>query len=135
MRRGCGPRSSATRYGPPSSERPGNLVWLYDLAGNLVRLSDPMTNSCRATAEYWLAHDGATIDHVNPNANSSDFGPWGCSLIMEMGSRPSDQGVGGFTLRLWSGYAIALNHFFQRLDEQKAVARAQGELQRFEPRL
>ena len=123
------------RYGPPSSERPGNLVWLYDLAGNLVRLSDPMTNSCRATAEYWLAHDGATIDHVNPNANSSDFGPWGCSLIMEMGSRPSDQGVGGFTLRLWSGYAIALNHFFQRLGEPKAVDRAQGELQRFEPRL
>jgi hypothetical protein len=123
------------RYGPPSSERPGNLVWLYDLAGNLVRLSDPMTNSCRATAEYWLAHDATTIDHVDPDPNSSDFGPWGCSVIMEMNARSSDQGVDGFTVRLWSGYAIALNHFFQRLEEPKTVARALDELYHFEPHL
>jgi len=45
------------------------------------------------------------------------------------------RGVDGFTVRLWSGYAIALNHFFQRLKEPKALARAQDDLQRFAPRL
>ena len=123
------------RYGPPSAERPGYLVWLYDLAGNLVRLSDPMTNGCRATAEYWLKHDGTNIGHVDANANSSDFGPWGCSVIMELGARRSDQGVDGFSIRLWSGYALALNHFFQRLEEPREVAGALGQLQQFEPRL
>lgn len=123
------------RYGPPSAERPGYLVWLYDLAGHLVRLSDPMTNGCRATADYWLKHDGTNIGHVDPNANSSDFGPWGCSVIMELGARRSDQGVDGFTMRMWSGYALALNHFFQRLEEPREVAGALGQLQQFEPRL
>ena len=88
-------KAALERYGPPSSERPGYLVWIYDLAGNLVRLPDPMSNSCRATAEYWLAHDGTRIDHVDRDANSNDLGPWGCSLIMEMGARAAIRSVDG----------------------------------------
>jgi hypothetical protein len=92
-----------------------------------------MTNRCRVTAEYWLKHDGTNISHVDPNANSSHFGPWGCSIIMELGARSGDQAVGGFSLRLWSGYVIALNHFLQRLEEPKTIAHALGELEGFQP--
>jgi len=104
-------------WGQPSSERPGRLVWIYDLAGKLVRVSDPMTNSCRATVDPWLKVYNGVFSHIDPNAVSGDLGPWGCSVILEVGASTSDAGVGGFNILAWSGYTMALNHFFQRIEE------------------
>lgn len=109
-------------YGEPSSEHPdsGYMAWLYDLDGKLATSSERGENLCLRTAEFWAAYDArGFITSTGWQANSTDLGPWGCSLMMEITPNRSDGGVVGYALTLGSGYVRAINHFFQRLEDPR----------------
>jgi len=124
------------QYGQPSSESTDRnyWVWLYDLDGNLVQPGSE-SDSCAITADYWLKYvPGGSVDHVNRNANMDDFGPWGCSLIMELNARGGSGGVKQYSVYMMSGYAMAMNHFFQQIEEPLAVMKQMQSHQYFKPR-
>jgi len=124
------------QYGEPTSEHRefGYMVWLYDLSGTLIRPDS--ASSCRRTAEFWLKKDARqAITGIDWNANSDDFGPWGCSLIMEMRPNTGDGGVTGYFVRMANGYAMAINHLLQRVEEPPAVMQKMQVIHTFKPKL
>ena len=126
------------QYGTPSSERPQNgyMIWLYDLDGRQVTKDTPPDNSCRRTADFWLKYDADNvIAGINWNSNSDDFGPWGCSVLMEINPNHGDGGVTGYYIRIASGYAMALNHFFQRLAQPVAVMKKIQAFKGYKPKV
>jgi hypothetical protein len=101
------------------------LLWIYDLAGRQLTansdepdptgrrfLADAATpDNCLAVgADQWLGKQGFA-DIVN-----RDIGPWGCPLIMTLTYDGRRGVVDSYRIEMVSGYALALNHFFTRLE-------------------
>lgn len=116
------------RYGAPSATRARHyMLWLYDLDGKLVVPEQSPENSCLVTADFRLQRDEANaIAGIDWNADNNDFGPWGCSTIMELSANSASGGVDGYFIRIASGYAMAVNHFIQRIEETTRVAEKVG---------
>lgn len=113
------------RYGPPSSRREGSgyRLWVFGLDGHQINLDGDAKGPCAASIDGSLKRDPLNrVISFNWNSNSSDLGPWGCSLIMEMNAGSgSDGGVEGYSIRMWSGYVAAINHFYQRISETETL--------------
>ena len=128
------------RYGKPGSvyEKSDYMyaLWMYDLDGRQITLDEPATNSCRATAEFSMKYDvrgWATEFDWGPNSN--DLGPWGCSVVMDLRFKSGDGGVDGYSAMIMSGYAKAMNHFFQRIEQVHQMREKVREVQAFQPKL
>lgn len=125
------------KYGPPTAESPERdyWVWLYDLDGELVKAGSG-SNACAVTADYWLATTpGGGVSQIKPEAGMRDFGPWGCSLMMELNARGGSGGADQYSVFLTSGYALAISHFLQRIEEPPRVVKKLKSLQDFVPTL
>lgn len=102
------------RYGEPSFED-GRLVWAYDLEGNKLSRDDAAPTNCLATMDRWLRDPAVSSE-------SSDYGMWGCALLVVMSS--PGKIVSEYRIEAVAGYAMAMNHFFRRLvevEERKKV--------------
>jgi hypothetical protein len=115
------------------STRETQLLWLYDLAGQQIMVErneaeEPIANAiaraarpdnCLATADLWL-------DNAAPTGINQDIGPWGCILIMILTHNGQRGEVGEYRIESVSGYTLALNHFFTRLEELRETRQKIG---------
>jgi hypothetical protein len=125
------------RYGTPSSlfEQSGYMLWTYDFDGQIVTFDEPGTSPCRQTIEFWLNKGPLHRIHgLGWQFNSYDLGPWGCSVIMELNPNRNG-GVSGYSISAASGYAMAINHFYQRIDETSDLLEKVRALANRKPRL
>jgi hypothetical protein len=114
----------------------GSLSWLYDLAGRRLALDESESDGCRATADFWLRYDASKrVRGLNWDLSSYDLGPWGCSLLVELNPNRGNGGIIGYSIRAVSGYAMAVNHFLQRIGETAELARKLEALQGRKPTL
>ena len=116
-----------------------SLLWLYDLNGKQLGPDDAAPGNCLLTL---------TLDIWNTRGmarNNTDFGPWGCALVMVLmhdGSRivlsdgkVRDEPVSEYRIEAISGYALAINHFLTRVEEMRRIQEKVGELQTYQPKL
>jgi hypothetical protein len=111
------------QLGTPSSESADGMqwFWIYDLQGNLVQPGSS-SSACGGTARYWVSQDAeGRVTSLAAQANMQDFGAWGCSLMVDINARSSSGGATHYSVYMVSGYAMAMNHFFQRITEPVAV--------------
>ena len=124
------------RYAEPSSLYEGYQLWAYDLDGRKLAFDQAGSDSCRATIEFWLKTDPLKrVLGLDWQFNSSDIGPWGCSVVMELNSNRSGGGVSGYQIRAASGYVMAINHFLQRIEETTELLEKVQALQGRKPKL
>lgn len=141
--------AAAQRYGNASTRYLTDagqfqLVWAYDLAGRKLTASgaepDPKgerflteaakPDNCLALgADRWLGRAGL------PSIVNQDIGPWGCALIMTLTYRGGGQAVDGYRIEMVSGYTLALDHFFTRLEELREVRETIEKLESRKPKL
>jgi hypothetical protein len=112
-----------------STRRPATSFWLYDLSGKRLEERDANPANCLATLDYWLNNPTALIDF------KEDVGPWGCALMMTMESDAAAGIANWYRIELVSGYAIAVNHFYSRLEELKDLQQKLRQLESSKPKL
>ena len=111
------------QLGTPSSESADGMqwFWIYDLEGNLVQPGSS-SSACGGTERYWVSQDAERrVTSLAAQANKQDFGAWGCSLMVDINARSSSGGATHYSVYMVSGYAMAMNHFFQRITEPVTV--------------
>lgn len=111
------------KYGEPSSryKDTGYMLWFYDLAGQKIDLKTPMSNACRNTLVYRLTTDphGQVYKLQRRSSEHLDF--WGCSLVMELNGNPSGGAVSAYRVVAYSPYAMAIDHFHQKIAETEEL--------------
>jgi len=123
------------QYGPPSAESADGMqwYWFYDLEGQPIEPGGG-AGPCADTLRYWLRQDAdGRVTSLSAPANKHDFGAWGCSLLMDINARSSSGGATHYTVYMVSGYAMAITHFFQRIQEAAAVKEQLDALHRVKP--
>jgi hypothetical protein len=128
------------KYGEPSSTYGKSSyfsgLWMFDMDGRQITLDEPMSNSCRATAEFALKYTSQKEAHAfvfEPNIN--DLGPWGCSIVMDLRFNSLNGGVEGYSGMILSGYVKAMNHFFQRIEQVTKLLEKVRKVQGYKPKL
>ena len=123
------------KYGEPSSryKETGYMFWFYDLAGQKIVPETPMSNACRSTLEFRMHYDKLhrMQKMANPGNQNLDF--WGCGLVMELLGNRSGGGVTGYTTRAFSGYVMAVNYFYQQIEETEELKKKIEALQERKP--
>lgn len=115
-------------YGQPGFVHDTSKIWywLYDLDGRLLGRNDAARGNCLLTMDLW--------NRESLPSQNSDFGPWGCSVVMALTHGNADT-VSSYRIELVSGYVKALNHFLTRIEELEQM-RAKAELiESVEPQL
>ncbi len=130
------------RYGQPSlrmtqKSSKESLMWLYDLKGKQLGPDGAAAGNCLLTLDLWNSRSLA--------GNNTDFGPWGCALVMVVthnsprilmrDDKVMDRSVNEYRIEAVSGYALALNHFLTRVEKMRQVQDKIGELQAHQPKL
>jgi hypothetical protein len=123
------------KYGEPSSRHGAYVLWIYDLEGQKISLSQA-SNACQATLEFWVKYDqlrrAQGMDWRIDKGH--DLSPWGCSLIMEINGNQESGGVSGYRVQALSGYAMALNHFSQQIEKTEELKKKIQALQNSKPK-
>ncbi len=123
------------RYGLPSFETRASdrriggervLVWAYDLAGRKIGREDAAPGNCLGTIQHWISRSGLS-------SVGRDVDLWGCALVVVL-SPAGGKFVGGYRVEAVSGYAMALDHFFRRLEELQGRKERLDELLAAKPR-
>jgi len=111
------------KYDEPSSryKDTGYMLWFYDLEGQKIDLKTPMSNSCRNTLEYRLATDPHGYVYKFQRRSSENLDFWGCSLVMELYGNPSGGAVSTYRVVAYSPYAMAIDHFSQKIAETEEL--------------
>ena len=128
-------KAAHDRYGKESLKAgrstrwPGTSFWLFDLSGNRLDERDATPANCLATMDTWLNSQTGLIDFKD------DVGPWGCALIMTMESDAASGIANWYRIETVSGYAMALTHFYSRLEELKELQQKLRQLEYSKPKL
>ncbi|WP_445399356.1 hypothetical protein [Zobellella sp. An-6] len=125
------------QYGLPSAETADDMqwYWVYDLDGVLIKPGE-RSDPCSNTLGYWLKQNReGRVTSLTVSSNPLDLGAWGCSLLMDINARSNPGVVDHYSVNMVSGYAMAMSHFFQRIEEAQVVQGKFDELQSFKPDL
>lgn len=123
------------KYGEPSSRHGAYMLWIYDLDGQKISLSQT-SNACPTTLDFWVKYDQLRRAHGMDWRidKGHDLSPWGCSLFMEINGNQESGGVSGYRVQALSGYAMALNHFSQQVEKTEELKKKIQALQNSKPK-
>jgi hypothetical protein len=123
------------KYGEPSSRHGAYMLWIYDLEGQKISLSQT-PNACQSTLDLWVKYDQLRRAHGMDWRidKGHDLSPWGCSLIMEINGNQQSGGVSGYRVQALSGYAMALNYFSQQVEKTEELKKKIEALQSSKPK-